>query len=216
MTIRIHRRLTADHGMSLIEMMVAILILGVVLSAFASTLTTALVSLSRDETRVRANHLANELAEDLRAAAWDDFNFYADDPGFSTGYRDASGTHDTVELGPTRGTNIGPLPGPQTTTVDGISYTTTANIYWRDDEVDGTGAADVDGDLHDVKAFHVLVQWSTRGQSQQLTTEGVRPPTIDEMPVLPTPAPTATVAPGTFAITGFTVLPTAVSISPSG
>ena len=217
MTTWMRRRLADDRGMSLVEMMVSILILGVVLSAFASTLTTALMSLTRDEARVRATHLANEVAENLRATAWDDLGFYADDAGYAATYTDASGTHDTVELGPTRASSPGPLPGPQpVTTPDGMTYTTIIDVYWQDDELDGLAALDADGDLHDVKAFHVAVQWSVRGRSFELETDGLRPPTLDEVPLAPTPAPTSTIAPGTFGIVDFTVLPTAVTISPSG
>ena len=55
-----------DHGMTLVEVMVALLILTVVLSALASVLTASLRSLHANDNRVKANAVATQLLEELR------------------------------------------------------------------------------------------------------------------------------------------------------
>lgn len=77
--MRRHRRwerLDDDGGMSLVEVLVALLVLAVVLTGLAATLIGGLRSLAENEARTVANALANDTLEELHARDWSDL-----DPG---------------------------------------------------------------------------------------------------------------------------------------
>ena len=69
---RIHHRLASDDGLTLVEMLVALVILMITILALTSTLITSLRAMYENEVRVRANALANELLEELQAQAWNE------------------------------------------------------------------------------------------------------------------------------------------------
>ena len=189
------RRLAGEAGISLIEILVAILVLGVILTGLATTLITSLVSLHGDELRVRASQLANQVIEDLQASPWDETGFFEDDAGYLEQYDG----EDTVTLGDSRDG----APGPRPTAVidrDGIDYEVTTNITW----VDESGE-----EQERLKAFDVLVEWTARGVPQSHSVRAVRAPTPDEVAV-------GEEEPEDFEITSFTVNPQPVELSELG
>lgn len=220
MLAAIRRRLVHDDGLSLVEILVALFLLALVLMGLASTMTASLASITRDEQRVRATQLANQLLEDLRVVPWDDLGFYAGDGGYQAVFDGA----DTVTLTGVRPSGSrAPLPGPRTVTRDGVQYTTMLNAVWYDES--GDGQAPSDPDPHDAKRTHVTIAWTDRsGAVRSFDSEAIRVPTVAEVPApsgTPSPSPTASPSPSPSPTTGmqisdYTISPTIVTITPSG
>lgn len=168
MLTRLRRRLGGDEGFSLVEMLVAFVILGVAMSASASFFMTAMLSFHQAEGRTKATALANEELENLRVLPWDDVGFYADD------YAGSPPT-DTVLLGDVRPVEArAPLPEETLAPRGGIAFTVRRSIVWiRKSE---TANAD------DYKRLTVSVDWSDRGQARSITVDSLRSPTPAEQP----------------------------------
>jgi prepilin-type N-terminal cleavage/methylation domain-containing protein len=185
-----------DHGMTLVEVMVALLILTVVLSALASVLTASLRSLHANDNRVKANAVATQLLEELRGLEWDEAGFSEGDHGYraavdvDTGQPcsepDADATdacEATVtfeDLGEPVPDDPRPRPlrdgggGPGTETVerDGTEYEVRTDISWIDDP-QAAGS-------RDYKRFRLAVTWRDFGQQRRLTHSTTRAPEPDE------------------------------------
>lgn len=191
-----------DDGFTLIEMMVAILLLAIILSAMVSVIITSLTSMQREEQRVRATQLAQEELERLRAVEWDCAAFDATDPAYTATYNGNT----TVTLDPAECSDptIAPQPGAQTRTVDGIDYNTELHVYWIDDPADGTAAAGTDAGPQDYKEFAADVTWTLRGETYTYSNTSTRVPTVEEVPLDPLPPST------TFEITSLEVDPVSV------
>jgi len=203
MRARLNARLAAnEQGFTLVEMMVAILLLAIIFSAMVSVIITSLTSMQREEQRVRATQLAQEELERIRAIEWDCAAIDSSDPDYSSTY----GGNTTVVLDPVEcgDTSIAPDPSPTVRAVDGIDYTVTRNVYWIDDPADGTADAGTDSDPQDYKEFRVDIAWTFRGEAYAYANTSTRVPTIEEVPVDPPPAST------TFEITSLEVDPVSV------
>lgn len=162
------RDLPDEAGMTLIEVMIAMLLLTVVLSALAGVLITSLRALHGNETRARANALANEVLEDLQGRAWEEVGFLASDAGFRA---DFDGEDTVVVDSDDAGGAERPLP-QQTVTRDGIDYDVRTDITWVDDAATGTE--------HDYKRFRVSLSWTDLGQARDVTHAATRAPSPAE------------------------------------
>ena len=189
---RIRRRLEGEGGITLVEMLIAIIVLGLILTGLATTLMASLVSLHSDELRVRSTQLANQVVEDLQAAPWDQVGFYEDD----TGYQAEFDGQDTVTLGSERNGNAGPVPQRLIERSD-VEYTVTTNITW----VEGSG----EGEAR-MKAFDVHLAWEERGSPRNHSVRAVRSPTPSEVAVDEDDEPDE------FMITSFSVNPRPVPL----
>ena len=70
MLTALRRRLAAEDGISLVEMMVSMVVLAVVFAALAANSMTALAAARRGQDQIAATQLANQVAESLMAAPW--------------------------------------------------------------------------------------------------------------------------------------------------
>lgn len=167
MRARWRRRLAGDDGLSLVEVLVAFVLLGVVMSASAGFFTTSLRALQQAEGRTKATALANEELENLRALPWTAVGFYGDD--------DFGGTMPdrTVLLADTRpAESRAPLP-VETMSRGGVAFTVRRSIVWNED-ISATS------EVHEFKYLAVTVDWSDRGQPRSIGVESQRTPTPDE------------------------------------
>lgn len=169
-------------GLGLVEMMVAIMIVGLVFTALAGSLATSLRSIQRDQTRVQATALGNELLEELQGLSFRLAAFYSDEATNEFGTL----THDGEPIAvippeSPRDPRV-PQPGAQSLTRDGRSFTAETMITWVDDPADGEGASDVD-DTTDYKRFVVDLTWQERGRTRTATVEALRAPTASEEPL---------------------------------
>ena len=68
------QRLRAEEGISLIEMLVSILLMGLVLAALGSTLFATMAAARQNEGLTQATAIANERLEQLQVATWSSLN----------------------------------------------------------------------------------------------------------------------------------------------
>lgn len=191
------RRLRADDdGISLVEVMVSIVILGIALAAFAGTITSALATITSDEQVVRGNQLAADLVEEVRSLPWDCIGFQTTDSGYVAGPQ-------TAEVDGTCSGSTPPRMTADTRTVDGQAYRVTRSIDWVD-------VPDVAG-TQNHKLITVSLDWTVRGNEYTTATSSIRVPTTREVPL---DAVVETCTPGS--ITRLSVSPTIVEIATSG
>lgn len=169
MLTRLGRSLDADDGISLVEMMVALLLLGVAMSASAGFFTTALRSMQQAEGRTKATALANEEMENLRGLPWAQVGFHPDDfPGAVPA--------DTVLLEEARSAaSRAPLPEQVLPPRGGVVYTVRRSITWNEDNPQTSAR-------YEYKHLVVAVDWSDRGQPRSISVESQRTPNPDEQP----------------------------------
>jgi len=178
----LRRRLAHEDGISLVEMMIAMLIIAVAFAAMASATITSLTAINSDEQLVRATALANEMTEHLHGSEWEETGFYAAD------FAPASPPAGTVLLSGGRAASalpceqiVPPLPSC-TVTRDGVTYDASTEISWVDDASDGTGGSDQDSNTRDYKRFVTTLDWQSRRGSRQMRFEALRAPNARERP----------------------------------
>ena len=207
MRARLTGRLSADEqGFTLVEMMVAILLLAIIFSAMVTVIVTSLTSMQREEQRVRATQLAQEELERIRAIDWDCAAIDSTDSDYAATYN--GNTTVVLDAAECSDTSIAPDPSPTVRAVDGIAYTLTRNVYWMDDPADDP-AVGADPEPQDYKEFAVDVAWTFRGEAYTYSNTSTRVPTAEEVPLSPVAAP------ATFEITGLTIDPAVVDVNGS-
>lgn len=177
------RRAGCDAGITLIEMLVALLIMAVVFAALAAFLITSIAAQNSNELRTQAVQLAQQSVEEGRALPWELTGFYADDAAASScGTGDGPGVSLAVPASPAPKSTRVPTAGNKTVVVNGTTYTRTVCYRWIDDPGDNNGAGvDADGNTKDVKRIEVTLTWSVNGQARTYTATGLRAPTAAEV-----------------------------------
>jgi len=197
---------TDEQGFTLVEMMVAILLLAIIFSAMVTVIVTSLTSMQREEQRVRATQLAQEELERIRAIEWDCAAIDSTDADYAATYN--GNTTVVLDAAECSEPAIAPDPSPTVRSVDGIDYTVTRNVYWMDDPQDDP-AVGADPEPQDYKEFAVDVAWTFRGEAYTYSNTSTRVPTVEEVAL-------STIAtPATFEITALTVDPAVVDVNGS-
>ncbi|CAN5342852.1 hypothetical protein BH23ACT9_BH23ACT9_19460 [soil metagenome] len=195
----LRRLATDDDGISLVEILVSIVILGIALAAFAGTIVSALGAITSDEQVVRGNQTAADIIEEVRTLPWACI-------GFDPSDADYIATAGTVDIEPEctgEAFDARPRMTAHTRNVDGQDYRVTRAISWVDDPaVAGT---------RNHKLIAVSLDWTVRGNDFSTATSSIRVPTPREVPLN---AVDTTCVPGT--ITRLSITPTIVEIAPSG
>ncbi len=172
-------RIEAADGLSLVEMLVAILLLGVILTAAASSLVQFMRTAADNERRVQATALMNSLHEEFQALAWQDAVVYEDelqalvDDGFDGITNGPQWEFDGLELvtlpGPVAGDRRDGVPEISITpeTSDGRDYEVIRLVAWSDRDAG-------------IKRFITIVQWSLYNRVYQERYFSERAPTASE------------------------------------
>lgn len=152
MPTRLHRRLAEDDGISLVEMLVALAIVGLAMAAMTSSIFTALASSRAAQDQVDAAQRINEVMEDLLRRPLAEI---------------APATHNGV-------TN----PAYAAVTRRGSTYTVATEVAWVDDPCNGSaapaaGAADP---RMDYLRLQVSVAWTVGGTPRSLDAAMLRAP----------------------------------------
>ena len=159
MNSRIHRH-RDEEGLGLVEVLVAIFVLGLVLSSLASVLITSLRQTHRNETRVQATAVHQEILEKTVSLPWELIGLYSDDPGFSSTVTEDSDTFPTVSLGAAGGAGDVRVPEvEQIVTRGGVDYAVRTDIYTVDT---------------DTKRVRTTVSWDALGQTHQSVFHATR------------------------------------------
>ena len=176
-------RARADEGLTLVEMMVAIIIIGVILTTLASVLTTTLRTIVHNERETAATALAQQEVERLQAAPWEEAGLLEGEvaaPPPDWAARVASGTFDGEELAlitSPEGATSRPAQAPVLESdrddldMDTFDFTVHRYVTWVDRTADG---------LPETRRFIVVVSWSVLGGDRELSASGERSPTQDE------------------------------------
>ena len=168
-----------DDGLTLVEMMVALVVLGVVLTAMASVLITSMVSMQRSERVVHSTQLGNEVIEEYLALPYDLLGLYTTEATDHFGAATFEGEQLVLFPDPSEEPDPRVVPEPErTVTRSGITYTVETAVTWIDDP-----ATDVD---QDYKRITVMLTWEHRGDVRTARTEGTRSPAPDEQPLTAT------------------------------
>lgn len=179
---RLSRRLATDEGLTLVEMLVAILIVGVILAALAATLVGSLRQNVRSERQVVAAALHTEANERLQASQWQNAVIYRNEVAALTPVGvNAAASPPTFEGLPvatrpayaTPSDRIAEVPEPvRTVTRSDIEFTVYQIVVWVDRDADG---------VDDTKRFITLVEWDEFGRTQQTRFESERIPTPSDL-----------------------------------
>lgn len=173
----------SEDGLTLVEMMVAILVVGVVLTTLASVLVTTLRTIVHNERETAATALAQQEIERLQAAPWDQAGLLEEEvdaapSGWSA--RVSAGTFEGEELAlitPPDGAETRPAQAPQLESdladleMDTFDFTVHRYVTW----VDRTG-----NDVPETRRFTVIVSWSVLGRDREIVASGERSPTQSE------------------------------------
>lgn len=176
---RLDMHLADEDGITLVEVMVAIVLLGIILSAMAQSLVTSMTAAQAQERQVHATSLSRQLVEEVRGLPWPQLGLCDDDvtATFPSGtYEYPDGTTETVvrlSMSDDICSPISEAPVRPTATVErnGVEYTVTTVITWHDDPVDGTAAAGTDDDPDDLKHLLVETSWDHRGDPASTVSE---------------------------------------------
>lgn len=187
-----------EDGISLVEMLVAIFVLGLVLAGLAQALIGSLVAVQRQEEQVKATALANEQLENVRQMEWRDVALCNADALATFGGASYSGR--TLALvsdsdarctaSPTR------VVAASTSglTRDGVAFDVQRAVTWFDDLGDGSGAADLSG--QDIKWVEVEVSWTSRGDTRTVVSETKLAPAIGQQDLTTAVVPDASIGSG--------------------
>lgn len=159
-----------EDGLTLVEMLVALMVVAFAMMAMASVAITSLHAIQGSERTTRATAVGNEVLERLIAIDYDLVGLYEDE---------VSGTM-------FEGEELVLLPAPtnrdervarpaETVERDGIEYSIETAITWVDDPVDAEGAADEDG-AQDYKRIVADVTWEVRGDIRSRRVQTLRAP----------------------------------------
>jgi Tfp pilus assembly protein PilV len=162
--------------MTLVEVVVALAVIGVVAAAFALLMVMTLGTSRTHEQRVTANQLGQNQLESVVAQPWSSIGLHSGDSGYTA----TANGENTVTLSGASGANS--IQPTSTVTKSGINYTVVTNITWTDDPNDGLGSSDANGSTQDDKHVLVTVSWTTSGQTRTVTLDDLRTPTATEVP----------------------------------
>jgi prepilin-type N-terminal cleavage/methylation domain-containing protein len=162
-------RATGDDGFTLIELMVALVLVALLASTFLALEMTVMRSARANEGRTAGTQIAQQQLEDIVALSGDAY------------YVSSYGSQSTVDLTSSPAASLPTHPYAETTQ-GSVLYKIYTYITWYDDSADGTGAADVDGSAQDMKHVSVTVYWTLNGVSRHITVDDLRAPTATEVP----------------------------------
>lgn len=184
--------------MTLIEVMVALIMLAIALGALLAAVIAGLKSMQQSEGRSRANQVAAQQIEHLQTIAWSQLGLYGDDPDYAA-------------LDPIHGESVvtlassTPSPAPsdllrvEKSLTDGqVTYNVTTWVTWQGSSL----SAPNDGTTYAAKRLYVRLDWNQNGTAKTLETTGLRAPTPTEMR-----APSATTTGTPIAITSASASP---------
>lgn len=169
-----------ESGISLIEMMIAVLVMGMILTALAGSLVASLRNVVGQEAALKANALANQLVEDARALEFEHAALCETEALAVFGA--ASFESEPLVLlpdGDPQCSETDRLLPRQTGTRDGIDYVATYAVTWMDDAGDDVSGVDPDSP-QDVKRLVVDLEWTVDGNARTMRTVSYRSPTPGE------------------------------------
>lgn len=134
-----------NKGISLVEVIVGIALIGIVFVATNGVLRTSLQAISASKLKTGAVALANERLEYMRSLAYDD-------------------------VGTQGGIPAGLIPQEEIIELNNVDYTVRTFVQYIDDDADGEGSNDANAITTDYKFAKVTVSWISRGEPYEITS----------------------------------------------
>lgn len=181
MTSLLRRFADDEDGVSLVEMLIAVIIVGVALTALSSVLISSLQAVARAEEVTTSTALGNELLEEFQALDFRKVALYQSEAtAFYPGLSHPSG--EPFVLISDASPRDPDVPAPSRVIErNGTDFTVETAITWSDDPADGLGAADVDGP-EDVKHIRATVRWQPlQGSQRSFVVQARRAPTPGDL-----------------------------------
>jgi prepilin-type N-terminal cleavage/methylation domain-containing protein len=163
-----------EDGLTLVEMMVAMVVVGLVLMAMASVAIASMNSIQQSERTVLSTQLGNDLLEEYLAVRYEFLGLYQDEA--SAYFETTSFEGDDLVLFPEPIDRDDRVPKPHDPiTRDGVTFAVETAIVWEDDP--GTEAA------QDYKRVIVTLTWQHKGSDRTARVETLRTPDPDDQPL---------------------------------
>lgn len=163
-----------EDGLTLVEMMVALLVIGIVLTAMASVSIAAMHSMQRSEGVVHSTQLGNEVLEEYLVLPYDVLGHYATEAQNHFGSTTFEGEDLVIFPDPAERDDRVPYPS-RTLTRNGVTFDVETAVTWVDDPATS--------DSQDYKRISVLLTWETRGETRTSRTEATLSPTPLDQPL---------------------------------
>lgn len=162
-------------GFTLVEIIVAIALLGLVFFSLASVFRTSLVLIADGRAKITANAILVEQIERARALDYETVGTYVISPSCPI--------YNENNVNCVVGVPAGVIPQTKTERLNNLDYTITAQILYIDGEGDGVGSADSNGIITDFKELVVIISWNDRGDARQIRGSTlIAPPGIETSP----------------------------------
>jgi len=166
-----------DAGISLVEMLVALVVTSIAFTALAAAILTGVRSAQTATVVTGGNQLASEQVERLRAIDWSLLGHYADEPGWGSGYYGGENLVKVAATTPSPRPVEVPYLAAQTVTIKNVAYSVTTRVTWAGSSV-GTPNT---GATYASKRITVTVTSNFRGQTRTSTQTALRTPNAKEM-----------------------------------
>ncbi len=181
-------RLSSDEGLTLVEMMVALLVLGVILSGLAAVIMNVARASVISEHEVRATALAQQAVEELMTIEWDNAALYEDHIADVVSDHGADGEDWRDRLdgsGDYNGRGLVTVPAPGAESARRSQVPTPVEEYERSGTdyvvhryVTRVNRSESEGE--DSLRFNVHVTWDGSGSEREIMVAGERLPTQSE------------------------------------
>lgn len=169
---------TGEDGLTLVEMLVAIVVIGFVLMAMAGVAFASLRSVQTTERVTAATQLGNELLEAYAGMPYDDLGLYTDEV-VGTSFEGAA-----LVLFAAASPRDSRVPyATQTISRDGVDYDVDTAVVWVDDPDPAAPSA------QDYKRVVVTLAWDSAGRPQSTRVEALRAPGPADQPLSVTVTP---------------------------
>ena len=174
-------RANDQQGMTLVEVMIALVIIGFVFTALASVLATSMRSVRGQESMTQATGAINDILEEAQRVEYDEAVLCSTEATAAFGATAFEG--EDLVVSPHVCSEPDRVRAERQVDRDGRTYEVRTAITWADDDGDGTGAADVDS-TQDIKRVVVDVSWTTDGRTRTARNMAYRAPQYLEQMVV--------------------------------
>ena len=169
----IARRWHDDEGLSIVELLIALVVIMIIFAGLASTIIASFSSIRSTEARVRAVALANELVEEMATIPWNQLGMVEDelDADFLAQFTGDEALEFDGELLVLLGDEADVISN-HTDSIDrdGIDYDITRWVTWTEED-----------DRPELKRMIVFVEWTVGGREFLIRSDGLRAPDPDEL-----------------------------------
>ena len=166
-----------DEGLSLVEMLVALVVTSIAFTALAAAMLTGVRSAQASSVVTASNQVASEQIERLRGVDWSLLGHYADEAGWGSGYYGGENLVKVADTTPSPRPAEVPYLAAQNVSVGNVTYAVTTRVTWAGSSVSTPN----DGTTYAPKRITVTVTSVFKGQTRTVHQTAIRTPNAKEM-----------------------------------